>query len=662
MKRLICLLVALGIVVSTAGCVNPMVGLVSVLDENNGVVSFFEGIEKIVPPPTFVKSYLETTTIGTGEDKDIFDFEDCDWDVQKYSTIGSYNTRSDKGWFITLNVNDVINPGYVSETPSYAYVGHGNHKLYDELHGVSGYYTPSSLRIQMYGGKAEGYTTGGDYINWDSGMVFRVNSPLFVMKENYVTSYMYFEKWLPASGSSYGFMGMFPPKIIVKIQLIDATSGGVIASNTYSYITIQSGDYIGVQTDTLSNMAGMWRPVILNGSAYKGRTVFLRFDVDAYSGSRIYPYAGYMGSGYSYDVYFDEIHFSDQYGDYITYTQSVPPVPNFSYTTNNNIITCDGTISTDNGIITNYRWEWGDGGVSVGPTASHTYSASGTYQVRLSVTDDEQLTNTLTKSISITMPPPPDTDKDGVPDSLDQCPTVAGVVSNNGCPNPDYLDDDGDGVINLFDRCRTTPGPTSNYGCPIPVPVDTDGDGVADTEDSCPTVVGPATNKGCPVPAVTDTDGDGVADTVDQCKTQAGPASNNGCPIPTQIDSDGDGVIDSEDNCPYEIGSSLTKGCPSVKNEDDDNDGIPNSEDDCPYQAGDASNNGCPYTPQPTANNPPTVPTTTTNTTSNNASTNAFPYWGFFVFCVIVVGFFGVLFYAIKRPKLKGLGRKVKRK
>jgi cobalamin biosynthesis Mg chelatase CobN len=69
-----------------------------------------------------------------------------------------------------------------------------------------------------------------------------------------------------------------------------------------------------------------------------------------------------------------------------------------------------------------------------------------------------------------------------------------------------------------------------------------------------------------------------------------------------------------------------------------------------------------------------TTPNTTTTSTSTSTSSytpsanstttaqNAFPYWGFFVFCMIVLGFFGVLYFVIKKPKLKGLGRKTKRK
>jgi len=407
------LLVVLMSVSLMSGCAVKYPDPIAYSLQEDGFVGMLYDLERDVPPPSFIRSYLETTTIGTGEDKDIFDFEDCDWDVQKYSSLGSYNTRSNKGWFITMNVNDVINPSYVSEIQSYAYVGHGNHKLYDDAHGVQGYYTPSSLRIQAFGGSAQGYSSY-DYMKWDSSMTFRVNSPLFVMKENYITPYMYFEKWLPVTGTGFGWLSLYPPKIIVNVQLIDATSGGVIDSEIYefsmeAYTVCDSrgctGGYVRVKTDTLSNMAGMWRPVILNGSNYKGRTVFLRFDVDAYSGARIYPNAGHMGTGYSYDVYFDEIHFSDEYGDYITYYTSVPPVPNYTYTIADRTVAVNGTTSTDNGVITEYRWSWGDGTQSFGAIDTHQYSADNNYTVQLCVTDDEQMTVCIQKILNVKTTP-----------------------------------------------------------------------------------------------------------------------------------------------------------------------------------------------------------------------------------------------------------------
>ncbi|MDN5863757.1 MAG: OmpA family protein [Gammaproteobacteria bacterium] len=73
-------------------------------------------------------------------------------------------------------------------------------------------------------------------------------------------------------------------------------------------------------------------------------------------------------------------------------------------------------------------------------------------------------------------PPPPtpiaDTDGDGVPDNLDQCPgTPSGVsVNSQGCP----LDDDGDGVPNYLDRCPNTPAgaDVDVNGCVIQAVID----------------------------------------------------------------------------------------------------------------------------------------------------------------------------------------------
>ncbi|MDP4150157.1 MAG: DUF5723 family protein [Bacteroidota bacterium] len=145
----------------------------------------------------------------------------------------------------------------------------------------------------------------------------------------------------------------------------------------------------------------------------------------------------------------------------------------------------------------------------------------------------------------------PDTDKDGVYDDVDKCPTVAGLVRYQGCPIPDT---DGDGINDEEDSCKTTPGVLRYHGCPIP---DTDGDGVNDEEDSCKTVAGLPKFHGCP-----DTDGDGIPDKDDKCPTVAGVEKYHGCPIP---DTDGDGIPDDQDLCPNDPGPASTKGCPVEK-------------------------------------------------------------------------------------------------
>ena len=136
-----------------------------------------------------------------------------------------------------------------------------------------------------------------------------------------------------------------------------------------------------------------------------------------------------------------------------------------------------------------------------------------------------------------------DTDKDGVYDRHDDCPSVPGLPEFNGCP-----DDDGDGIENSKDACPNAAGLLEFNGCP-----DSDGDGIADPNDACPDVAGLAKFNGCP-----DSDGDGIEDGKDACPDAAGPRMFNGCP-----DSDGDGIADPNDKCPNEAGPSDNAGCPN---------------------------------------------------------------------------------------------------
>jgi OmpA-OmpF porin, OOP family len=118
--------------------------------------------------------------------------------------------------------------------------------------------------------------------------------------------------------------------------------------------------------------------------------------------------------------------------------------------------------------------------------------------------------------------PPVDTDKDGISDSLDKCPTVPGLAKYQGCPVPDT---DKDGINDEEDKCPNVFGLARYQGCPVP---DTDKDGINDEDDKCPTVPGLARYQGCPL---VDTDNDGVPDEEDKCPTQPGPKENNGCPV-----------------------------------------------------------------------------------------------------------------------------------
>ncbi len=135
-------------------------------------------------------------------------------------------------------------------------------------------------------------------------------------------------------------------------------------------------------------------------------------------------------------------------------------------------------------------------------------------------------------------------DNDGITDTEDKCPEVAGQAKFNGCP-----DTDSDGITDAEDACPDAAGPMELKGCP-----DRDGDGIVDKDDRCPDEKGLDRFGGC-----ADNDNDGIANPDDACPDQSGTASFKGCP-----DRDNDGVADKDDKCPDAFGPASNQGCPVV--------------------------------------------------------------------------------------------------
>ncbi len=66
-----------------------------------------------------------------------------------------------------------------------------------------------------------------------------------------------------------------------------------------------------------------------------------------------------------------------------------------------------GGSNDPDGTIVNWSWDFGDGATSGARSPSHNYGQAGTYQVVLTVRDDDGATGTVSHSVTVNGPPPP---------------------------------------------------------------------------------------------------------------------------------------------------------------------------------------------------------------------------------------------------------------
>ena len=126
---------------------------------------------------------------------------------------------------------------------------------------------------------------------------------------------------------------------------------------------------------------------------------------DNSSGTGATPQHSYTAAG-TYSVVLtvaDNGGATDSVTEKITVTAAdVAPTASFTSSTVGLKASFDGSGSADpDGTIASYAWDFGDNATGTGKTTSHTYAAAGTFSVKLTVTDDQGATNTVTKSVTV---------------------------------------------------------------------------------------------------------------------------------------------------------------------------------------------------------------------------------------------------------------------
>ncbi|WP_158683983.1 S8 family serine peptidase [Pseudoalteromonas sp. T1lg10] len=84
-------------------------------------------------------------------------------------------------------------------------------------------------------------------------------------------------------------------------------------------------------------------------------------------------------------------------------TPNTPPTSEFSYSCTDLSCDFDASLSSDSdGSISSYSWDFGDGSTASGQATSHNYSADGSYNVTLTVTDNDGASDSSTQVVTVT--------------------------------------------------------------------------------------------------------------------------------------------------------------------------------------------------------------------------------------------------------------------
>ena len=176
-----------------------------------------------------------------------------------------------------------------------------------------------------------------------------------------------------------------------KINVLNGTDDFFAESKVwYSEILDSKGTAIAVVAATLGGVSGT------------GAVATIDFEVDAIGKTGLNLTDTKLGT---WDIPSEPIDHEVNNG-YFDNTRPLPPEASFTYSpinpAANETITFDATGSSDpDGDIVSYDWDFGDGETGTGNITTHAYAAIGIYTVKLTVTDDYDMTNSTTQDVVV---------------------------------------------------------------------------------------------------------------------------------------------------------------------------------------------------------------------------------------------------------------------
>jgi len=161
------------------------------------------------------------------------------------------------------------------------------------------------------------------------------------------------------------------------------------------------------------------------------------------------------------------------------------PVAAFTSSSNKLVAAVDASTSTDtDGTIAGYAWDFGDAQTGTGKTGNHTYASAGTYQVKLTVTDNDGATGSVTKPVTVVANTAPNAKFTSTVANLRVDVDAATSTDADGTVSS-YGWDYGDGQTGTGKTASHTYAANGTYSVKLTV---TDNDGATDTKSADVTV------------------------------------------------------------------------------------------------------------------------------------------------------------------------------